>query len=86
LVDGSAATNAEDTYASCLRNQVLPQLGELRLSECDTAHLDAPAYQPNIVRLAGCSVSILDPDGHVSRDPDGFTVLDWHSVVSSATQ
>ena len=30
-----------DTYASCLRNQVLPQLGELRLVECDVAHLDA---------------------------------------------
>jgi hypothetical protein len=30
-----------DTYASCLRNQVLPQLGELRLIECDLAHLDA---------------------------------------------
>ena len=30
-----------DTYASCLQNQVLPQLGELRLVECDVAHLDA---------------------------------------------
>ena len=30
-----------DTYASCLKNQVLPQLGELRLVECDVAHLDA---------------------------------------------
>jgi hypothetical protein len=27
-----------DIYASCLRNQVLPQLGELRLVECDVAH------------------------------------------------
>jgi integrase len=35
------ADSTADTYASCLRNQVLPQLGELRLSECDTAHLDA---------------------------------------------
>src|SRR6185437_13867149 len=30
-----------DTYASCLKNQVLPQLGDLRLVECDVAHLDA---------------------------------------------
>ena len=35
------ADSTADTYASCLRNQVLPQLGELRLVECDVAHLDA---------------------------------------------
>jgi integrase len=35
------ADSTADTYASCLRNQVLPQLGELRLFECDVAHLDA---------------------------------------------
>jgi integrase len=35
------ADSTADTYSSCLRNQVLPHLGELRLSECDTAHLDA---------------------------------------------
>ena len=28
------ADSTADTYASCLRNQVLPQLGELRLDEC----------------------------------------------------
>ena len=35
------ADSTADTYASCLENQVLPQLGELRLVECDVAHLDA---------------------------------------------
>ena len=35
------ADSTADTYASCLSNRVLPQLGELRLVECDTAHLDA---------------------------------------------
>jgi len=35
------AESTADTYASCLANQVLPQLGELRLSECDVAQLDA---------------------------------------------
>src|SRR5919112_5442632 len=35
------ADSTADAYASCLRNQVLPQLGELRLVECDVAHLDA---------------------------------------------
>ncbi len=35
------ADSTADTYASCLNNQVLPQLGELRLVECDVAHLDA---------------------------------------------
>ena len=35
------ADSTADTYASCLNNQVLPHLGELRLSECDVAHLDA---------------------------------------------
>lgn len=35
------ADSTADTYASCLKNQVLPQLGELRLVECDVAQLDA---------------------------------------------
>ena len=35
------ADSTADTYTSCLNNQVLPQLGELRLVECDVAHLDA---------------------------------------------
>ena len=30
-----------NTYDHCLRKQVLPQLGELRLYECDVAQLDA---------------------------------------------
>ena len=35
------ADSTADTYASCLKNQVLPQLGELRLVKCDVANLDA---------------------------------------------
>jgi hypothetical protein len=35
------ADSTADTYTNCLNNQVLPQLGELRLVECDVAHLDA---------------------------------------------
>ena len=40
------ADSTADTYTSCLNNQVLPQLGELRLVECDVAHLDALAGLP----------------------------------------
>jgi Phage integrase, N-terminal SAM-like domain len=50
-----------DTYASCLRNQVLPQLGELRLVECDVAHLDA-------------FFSRLERARKVVEQPDGTTV------------
>lgn len=35
------ADSTADTYDHCLRKQVLPQLGELRLYECDVAQLDA---------------------------------------------
>jgi hypothetical protein len=35
------ADSTADAYASCLKNQVLPQLGELRLVECDVSLLDA---------------------------------------------
>jgi hypothetical protein len=35
------ADSTADAYASCVKNQVLPQLGELRLVEWDVAHLDA---------------------------------------------
>lgn len=35
------ADSTADTYTSCLANQVLPALGELRLAECDVAQLDA---------------------------------------------
>ncbi len=35
------ADSTADTYEHCLRKQVLPQLGELRLYECDVAQLDA---------------------------------------------
>ena len=55
------ADSTADTYASCLRNQVLPQLGELRLSECDTAHLDA-------------FFSRLERARKVVEQPDGTTV------------
>lgn len=35
------ADSTADTYDRCLRKQVLPQLGELRMYECDVAQLDA---------------------------------------------
>jgi hypothetical protein len=35
------ADSTADTYSSCLANQVLPTLGELRLAECDVARVDA---------------------------------------------
>jgi len=35
------ADSTADTYDHCLRKQVLPQLAELRLHECDVAQLDA---------------------------------------------
>ena len=55
------ADSTADTYASCLRNQVLPQLGELRLFECDVAHLDA-------------FFSRLERARKVVEQPDGTTV------------
>ena len=36
--------------------------------------------------LKDAGVSVLDPDTHVSRGPDGLAVLDWPSVVSSVTR
>jgi hypothetical protein len=35
------ADSTADTYGNFLRNQVLPELGALRLHECDVAHLGA---------------------------------------------
>src|SRR5690349_1488679 len=53
-----------DTYASCLKNQVLPELGELRLSECDTAHLDA-----FFSRLEQARKHVQQPDGSAVEKP-----------------
>ena len=55
------ADSTADTYASCLRNQVLPQLGELRLVECDVANLDA-------------FFSGLERAHRTVQQPDGTTV------------
>ena len=53
-----------DTYASCLRNQVLPQLGELRLVECDVAHLDA-----FFSRLERARKLVQQPEGTTVEKP-----------------
>jgi integrase len=58
------ADSTADTYASCLKNQVLPQLGELRLSECDTAHLDA-----FFSRLKGARKVVDQADGSMVEEP-----------------
>ena len=58
------ADSTADTYASCLRNQVLPQLGELRLSGCDTAHLDA-----FFSRLEQAREVVQQPDGSMVEKP-----------------
>ena len=59
------ADSTADTYASCLRNQVLPQLGELRLSECDRP--------PRRVLLApGAGSAPTENDGvEAPQDKDG---------------
>jgi hypothetical protein len=35
------ADSTADTYDHCLNKQVHPQLGEMRLHECDVAQIDA---------------------------------------------
>jgi hypothetical protein len=58
------ADSTADTYTSCLKNQVLSQLGELRLSECDTAHLDAL-----FSRLEQARKVVEQPDGSMVEKP-----------------
>ena len=53
-----------DTYESGLWNQVLPQLGELRLGECDTAYLDAFFSRRERARKV-----VEQPDGTTAEKP-----------------
>jgi phosphopantothenoylcysteine decarboxylase len=81
------AAGISDTLALGILNESLGIPAPVIAAPCIKKALRAhPAYQPNTARLTQCGVKILDPDGHVSRGPDGLTVLDWHSVVSSAAQ
>jgi integrase len=58
------ADSTADTYTSCLNNQVLPQLGELRLVECDVAHLDA-----FFSRLERARKIVQQADGSIVEKP-----------------
>jgi integrase len=58
------ADSTADTYASCLNNQVLPQLSELRLVECDVATLDA-----FFSRLERARKVVQHPDGSIVEKP-----------------
>ena len=58
------ADSTADTYDHCLRKQVLPQLGELRLYECDVAQLDA-----FFTRLERAQRPVEHPDGSVGERP-----------------
>ncbi len=58
------ADSTADTYGHCLRKQVLPQLGELRLYECDVAQLDA-----FFTRLERARRPVEHPDGSVGERP-----------------
>lgn len=52
------ADSTADAYASCLRNQVLPQLGELRLR--GPPALDQPARGPRPYRRSECASAGAD--------------------------
>ena len=58
------ADSTADTYEHCLRKQVLPQLGELRLHECDVAQLDA-----FFTRLERARRPVEHPDGTTTDKP-----------------
>jgi len=58
------ADSTADTYDHCLRKQVLPQLGELRLHECDVAQLDA-----FFTRLERGRRTVEHADGTTSERP-----------------
>ena len=57
------ADSTADTYDHCLHKQVLPQLGELRLHECDVAQLDA-----FFTRLERARTAVEQPGRHDHRD------------------
>jgi hypothetical protein len=58
------ADSTADTYSSCLRNQVLPKLGELRLMECTVARLD-----PYFAALDQARKTVALPDGSLEERP-----------------
>jgi integrase len=58
------ADSTADTYDHCLRKQVLPQLGELRLHECDVAQIDA-----FFARLERARRPVEHPDGTTIEKP-----------------
>ena len=58
------ADSTADTYDHCLRKQVLPQLGELRLHECDVAQIDA-----FFTRLERARRPVEHPDGTTTEKP-----------------
>jgi hypothetical protein len=58
------ADSTADTYDHCLRKQVLPQLAELRLYECDVAQLDA-----FFTRLERSRRPVEHADGTTSERP-----------------
>jgi hypothetical protein len=58
------ADSTADTDDHCLRKQVLPQLGELRLHECDVAQLDA-----FLTRLERARRTVEHVDGTTSERP-----------------
>jgi phosphopantothenoylcysteine synthetase/decarboxylase len=81
------AAGISDTLALGILSESLGLPAPVTAAPCIKKALRAhPAYQPGVARLEEAGVSILDPDAHVSRGPDGLAVLDWPSVVSSATR
>jgi hypothetical protein len=58
------ADSTADTYEHCLRKQVLPQLGELRLHGCDVAQIDA-----FFARLERARRPVEHPDGTTTQKP-----------------
>jgi phosphopantothenoylcysteine synthetase/decarboxylase len=80
------AAGISDTLALGILNESLGLPAPVTAAPCIKKALRVhPAYQPSAARLEEADVTILDPDVHVRRGPDGFSVLDWPSVVSSAT-
>ena len=81
------AAGISDTLALGILNESLGLPAPVTAAPCIKKALRAhPAYQPGAARLEEAGVSVLDPDDHVSRGPDGLAVLDWPSVVSSVTR
>ena len=81
------AAGISDTLALGILNESLGLTAPVTAAPCIKKALRVhPAYQPCAARLKDAGVSLLDPDRHVSRGPDGLAVLDWLSVVPSGTR